>query len=95
MNFLSLFLQVISGAAAGSIIGSAFPNLGCGAHRNAIIGLVGGGTGGQILERLYAGSYSATDMKIFLCSIAGGALGGSALMLLAGVIKGIVARSRK
>jgi len=95
MNILSLLLQLISGASAGSIVGSAFSSICFGTHRNVIIGSIGGLAGGHFLQHLCAGDSDATDMRIFLFSVVGGALGGSMLMLVSGLIKGIVTRNRK
>jgi hypothetical protein len=93
MNFLPLSIQIISGAAAGAIAGSAIPTCDLRAKRNSILGLIGGILGGEFLRHLFAGDYSsATDMRIFLCSVAGGALGGSLLVIIVGFLKNIIKR---
>lgn len=52
---------------------SAFPSLRCGAVDKLLLGMIGGVVGGSVCIKLYE---EPADMEIFLCSIAGGAVGG-------------------
>jgi uncharacterized membrane protein YeaQ/YmgE (transglycosylase-associated protein family) len=94
MNVLPLILQILSGAIAANIGCSAFPNIHLGFAGNSVIGIVGGGIGGQILERLCTAGYGATDTQIFLCSIAGGAVGGVLLTAIVALIRNLVRGKR-
>jgi len=91
MNVLALIIQLLSGAAAGNIMCSACPNVHVhlGWIGNSIIGMIGGAIAAQALLHICGGVENATDMQIFLCSIAGAAAGGFVLTGLVGIIKGI------
>lgn len=49
MNIASLLIQLISGAAGGNAAGSMLKQFSLGPVGNSILGLIGGGVGGQIL----------------------------------------------
>ena len=49
---LDLIMQIIGGAAGGNAIGAALKNLNLGTAGNTIIGAIGGGVGGQVLEHV-------------------------------------------
>ncbi|HXT11299.1 MAG TPA: hypothetical protein VN873_07025 [Candidatus Angelobacter sp.] len=94
MNFPSYIVELLSGFAAGNIISSAFPGLDLGLGGNSVFGIIGGILGGQALLYFCATDDTASDMQFFLCSVAGGAIGGFLLTVLAGFINKIAARKR-
>ena len=50
MNVIALIVQLISGAVGGNIAGAALKNVSLGPVGNSIVGILGGGLGGQILS---------------------------------------------
>ena len=51
MDIVSLLIQLASGALGGNIAGSVLKNMSLGTLGNTLAGIIGGGLGGQILER--------------------------------------------
>ena len=49
MNITSLIIQLISGAAGGNAAGAMLKQFSLGPVGNSILGLIGGGVGGQLL----------------------------------------------
>jgi hypothetical protein len=90
MNIVALIIQLVSGAAGGNIAGSLLKKLDLGPVGNSIVGILGGGLGGQILGMLTAGAAPAAgamDIASILSSVAGGGVGGALLMAIIGAIK--------
>jgi uncharacterized membrane protein YeaQ/YmgE (transglycosylase-associated protein family) len=87
MNVLVLFIQLLSGAAAGNIMRSACPNVHFGTIGNSVIGMIGGFAATQTLFYLCGGTESATDIQIVSFSIVGGAAGGFVLTGFLGFMK--------
>jgi len=87
-NLLPLVIQLISGAVGGNVAGSLMKNQSLGTLWNSIVGIVGGGIGGQILGMLgIATGAGGMDIVSIIGSIAGGGVGGGVLMAIVGVIK--------
>jgi len=87
-NLLPLVIQLISGAVGGNVAGSLMKNQSLGTLWNSIVGIVGGGIGGQILEMLgIPTGAGGMDIGSIIGSIAGGGAGGGVLMAIVGVIK--------
>ena len=87
-NLLPLVIQLISGAVGGNVAGSLMKNQSLGTLWNSIVGIVGGGIGGQILGMLgIATGAGGMDIVSIIGSIAGGGVGGGVLMSIVGVIK--------
>ena len=69
---------------------------------NSILGLIGGGVGGQLLHMLMASGTGATaaaatggmDIGSILSNVAGGGIGGGILMIIVGIIKSKMAPAR-
>jgi hypothetical protein len=92
MNWLPIIISLLSGAAGGNIAGKLLKNLDLGPAINSILGILGGGIGGQILGWLGLGGGAAVggasvDLASIISSIAGGGVGGGALMAIIGAIK--------
>ncbi len=92
MNIVSLIIQLISGAAGGNIAGSLLKQFNLGPVGNSIVGILGGGLGGQLLGMLGAGGAGAAatsglDIGSIVSSIAGGGVGGGVLMVIVGAIR--------
>jgi uncharacterized membrane protein YeaQ/YmgE (transglycosylase-associated protein family) len=57
---------------------------------NSIVGLIGGGLGGQLLGLLGIGTaMEGLDLVDFLGSIAGGGVGGGVLLVVIGLIRNL------
>ncbi len=69
--------------------GKLLKNLSLGTAGNSIVGILGGGLGGQLLGMLGMGAAAEGGMDIsgILGSVAGGGLGGGVLMAIIGAIK--------
>jgi hypothetical protein len=96
MNFVSLIVQLISGAVGGNVAGAALKNLNLGPIGNSLAGIVGGGLGGQILAAVMGGGAGAAavgaasggmDLSSILSNVGGGGVGGAILMIVVGFIK--------
>lgn len=88
-GLLPLIIQLVSGAAGGNVAGKLLKDASLGTVGNSIAGIVGGGLGGQILAMLgmdFSGA-GGTDIAGILGSLAGGGVGGGALMAIIGMVK--------
>ncbi|PHI20342.1 hypothetical protein CEQ90_07700 [Lewinellaceae bacterium SD302] len=98
MDWLPLIIQLISGAAGGNIIANIVKSLDMGTVVNSILGIVGGGLGGQLLGMLgmegaeAANASSSMDIASILGSVAGGGVGGGALLGIVSAIKNAMAK---
>ena len=95
MDIVSLIIQLVSGAAGGNIAGGLLKKLSLGPVGNSIVGILGGGLGGQLLGMLGLGGPAGggLDIASILSSIAGGGVGGGALMAIIGAIRGAIGKS--
>ena len=91
MDVGTLVIQVISGAVGGNAAGAVLKKFSLGTLGNSIVGILGGGLGGQLLHALGVGGSPATsgnlDLASILTSIASGGVGGGVLLALVGLIK--------
>ena len=88
MDVTSLLIQLVSGAVGGNAAGAALKKLSLGTVGNSIVGILGGGLGGQILAALGAGG---ADAGSIVSSIAGGGVGGAVLLAIIGAVKSAMA----
>jgi hypothetical protein len=98
MDMLSLLVQLISGAVGGNIAGGLLKHASLGPVGNSIVGILGGGLGGQLLGMLGMASAGAAgggslDIGSILSSVAGGGVGGGILMAIVGMIRQQMAKS--
>ena len=92
-NLLPLIIQLISGAAGGNLAGALLKNLSLGTVLNSIVGILGGGIGGQILGMLGIGTGGGEmDISGIVGSIAGGGVGGGVLLAIIGMLKKVFAK---
>ena len=96
MDVTSLLIQLVSGAVGGNAAGAAMKKLSLGTVGNSIVGILGGGLGGQILGALGMGGDGggAMDAGSIVSSIAGGGVGGAVLLAVIGAIKSAMAGSK-
>jgi hypothetical protein len=100
MNITSLIIQLISGAVGGNAAGSLLKQFSLGPVGNSLLGLVGGGLGGQLIHMLgaggaasVAGASSGMDIGSIVGNLAGGGVGGAILTIVVGLIKSKLAQS--
>jgi uncharacterized membrane protein YeaQ/YmgE (transglycosylase-associated protein family) len=95
MNIVNPLIQLACGAAGGNLAGSLFKNLNLGTLGNSLAGIVGGGLGGQILQRLIGGTATgdATDLTSIVSSVVGGGIGGTIVLAIVGLIKNAMGRT--
>jgi len=91
--YLPLLIQLISGALGGNVAGKLLKNMSLGTLGNSIVGILGGGLGGQFLGILGLDvDAGGMDMAGILGSVAGGGVGGGVLMAIIGAIKKSMAK---
>ena len=78
---MEIIIGLLSGAVGGNLAGAFLKKFLMGTLWNSVIGVLGGGLGAQILGML------GLDLSGIIGSIAGGTVGGGALMAIIGVIK--------
>jgi uncharacterized membrane protein YeaQ/YmgE (transglycosylase-associated protein family) len=92
-NLLPLIVQLVSGAVGGNVAGAALKNLSLGTVLNSVVGILGGGLGGQLLGMLGIDAGGGQmDVAGIVGSVAGGGVGGAVLLAIVGAIKKAVAK---
>jgi hypothetical protein len=76
-------ISLASGAVGGNLAGALFKKISLGPVLNSIVGILGGGAGMQWLSGLFSGGG-------ILSQIGGGAIGGTGLMAIIGIIKKVM-----
>lgn len=94
MDVTTLVVQLVSGAVGGNAAGAVMKKFSLGTVGNSVVGILGGGLGGQILAMLGmgGGGDGAMDAGSIVSSIAGGGVGGAVLLAVIGAIKGAMAK---
>lgn len=100
MDWTSLIISLISGAAGGNAAGKVLKNFDMGTLWNSVAGIVGGGIGGQLMTALgidpgaAAGAAAGgVDIGSIVSQVAGGGVGGAVLLVVAGYLKKMMART--
>jgi hypothetical protein len=86
---LPMIIQLISGAVGGNVAGGLLKNFSLGTLWNSVVGILGGGLGGQLLGMLGmgVGASGGMDLTGILSSVAAGGAGGGVLLGVVGMIK--------
>jgi len=88
---MDLIIQLLSGAVGGNVGGAMFKKASLGTVWNSVVGILGGGLGGQLLGMIGLGggpgAAEGMDPASIASSVAGGGVGGVVLMAIIGVIK--------
>lgn len=89
MNIVNLIIQLVSGAVGGNGAGALMKKLSLGTLGNSIVGILGGGLGGQLLGLLgmAPAAGAGLDLNGIISSVLSGGVGGGVLMAIVGVIK--------
>ena len=91
---LELIISLLSGAVGGNVAGGLLKNFNLGTLWNSVVGILGGGLGGQILSALGGGTVAGAGMDLtsILSNIASSGVGGGVLMIIVGLIKKMLAK---
>jgi hypothetical protein len=87
---INLFIQIVSGAIGGNVVGAASKDFSLGTLGNTIAGAIGGGVGGQVLAALIPAlsqSTGSVDVGSLIGQVASGGVAGAALTGIVGMIK--------
>ena len=95
MDIIDLIASLISGAIGGNMVGGALNDQSLGSSGDSLLGVLGGGVAGVILQLLGAtGSGSdVLDAASLIGNIAICGLGGGLVTAVIGLIKGATARA--
>ncbi len=87
---LALIIQLVSGAVGGNVAGGLLKDVSLGTLGNSLVGILGGGLGGQLLSMLGVGgaeTAGSVDIASIVSQVAGGGVGGGVLLVIVGLIK--------
>ena len=92
-TLIPLLVQLVSGAVGGNIAGALLKNLSLGTLGNSIVGIFGGGIGGQILSTLgVSAAAEGGNLGNILGDIGSGGVGGAVLLAIVGLLKKLFAK---
>ncbi|HQV32289.1 MAG TPA: hypothetical protein PKV71_10455 [Calditrichia bacterium] len=86
----ALIINLLGGAVGGNLAGAALKNLSLGTLWNSVVGILGGGLGGQLLSMLgvfVGGGGSAMDLGNIIGNVASSGVGGAVLLAIVGFIR--------
>lgn len=91
---MELLISLIAGAVGGNVAGGILKKFNLGLLLNSVAGIVGGGIGGQILGAITGGTAPSGGMDLagIIGQVASGGVGGGALLVVVGIIKGVLGR---
>ncbi|MEO1140032.1 MAG: hypothetical protein AAFW87_11315 [Pseudomonadota bacterium] len=96
---MDLLISLIAGAIGGNIAAGASKNHNLGLLINSVVGLVGGGLGGQALWWIGAGGLAqsttaggALDPAALMGQVAASAIGGGAALVATGMMRNLLTR---
>ncbi len=87
-------ISLLTGALGGNLAGSLMKGSSLGMLGNSIVGILGGGMGGGLLQMIGvdAGPSGGMDIASILGSVASGGVGGGVLMAIVGFIRSIIGK---
>ncbi|HYA48680.1 MAG TPA: hypothetical protein VEG35_03185 [Burkholderiales bacterium] len=92
-HIVPMIIQLVSGALGGNAAGALLKKLSLGTILNSVLGIIGGGLGGQLWGLLgIATQGGGTDLAGIVGSILSGGVGGGVLMAIIGAIKKAIAK---
>ena len=96
MDIIDLIASLISGAIGGNMVGGALNDRSLGSSGDSLLGVLGGGVAGVILQLLGVATGSGSDVldaASLIGNIAICGLGGGLVTVVIGLIKGATARA--
>ncbi|MGI9508642.1 MAG: hypothetical protein ACR2QJ_04750 [Geminicoccaceae bacterium] len=92
---MELIISLISGALGGNIAGALLKNFSLGTVLNAVVGIIGGGLGSQLLGLGggMTGAEGGLNIGGLISNVAGSGVGGGILMVIVGLIKSMISKS--
>jgi len=92
LDIVSLIISLATGAAGGNVAGALMKKFSLGTLGNSLVGILGGGLGGSILQTfgIAAAPSGGLDLTSILGSVASGGVGGGGLMAIIGLIKNMM-----
>jgi len=91
---MELIISLISGAVGGNLAGGVLKNFNMGPLWNSVLGIIGGGLGGQLMGLVgadavtdAAGAVGGLDIGSILTQVASGGVGGGARLAIVGVVR--------
>ncbi len=85
---MEFIIQLIAGAVGGNAAGMALKKYSLGTLWNSVVGIVGGGLGGQVLGIFgLAIGGGGLDIASIVGQILSGGVGGGILLVIVGVVK--------
>ena len=93
-NLVSLIIQLICGALGGNGAAAVLKKLSLGPIWNSIVGILGGGLGGQLLNLLgvAVADGGSLDIGCIIGNIVAGGVGGGVLLAIVGAIKKAISK---
>jgi uncharacterized membrane protein YeaQ/YmgE (transglycosylase-associated protein family) len=90
---MELIISLISGAIGGNIAGAVLKKFSLGTLLNAVVGIIGGGLGSQLLGlggSMTGAEGAGLDVGALIGNMAGSGVGGAVLMVIVGVIRNMI-----
>lgn len=85
---IPILVQLVSGAVGGNVAGAAMKDKSLGTIGNSVVGILGGGAGGQILNALgIAVQTGGADLGTVAGNVGTGGVGGAVLLLVIAVVR--------
>ena len=93
-SLLPIIIDLLSGAAGGNLAGKLLKDFNLGTLWNSVVGILGGGIGGQILGVLgiLGTGDGGMDIGSILGNVVGSGVGGGVLLAIVGFIKKAMAK---
>lgn len=88
-----IIISLISGALGGNAAGALLKKYNLGPLWNSVLGLLGGGLGGQILNLITGAGGTSTSASSIIGNILSSGVGGGVLMSIVGFIKGKLSKN--
>ena len=88
----TLLIDLLGGAVGGNLAGGLMKKLSLGTLWNSVVGIIGGGLGGQLLSTLgvLGGGGEGLDIGNILGNILSSGVGGGVLLAIVGYVKNMM-----
>ena len=87
----ALLIELLGGAVGGNVAGGLLKNLSLGTLWNSVVGIIGGGLGGQLLNALgVMGGGEGLDIGSIVGNVLSSGVGGGVLLAIVGYVKNMI-----